>query len=312
MSLPIVTVFGGTGFLGRRIVRRLRDHEFAIRVASRHPDQGQRLFGPEDPQIAFTAVDVQSDQAVAAALEGAYAAVNAVSLYVERGGATYQAIHVAAARRVAAEARRIGLARFAHVSGIGSDPASPSRYIRKRGEGELAVQDAMPEALIIRPSVMFGPDDAFLSTILKLVRRLPIIPLFGRGDTRLQPVSVEDVAEGIARALQRTELQALTLECAGPHVYRYRELLGVVGRAVGRRPLLMPTSFAAWRALAQVCERLPSPPVTTNQIELMQVDNVASPDALGFAALGIAPQPVEVVLQGMLRSSAGPDHGRGI
>ena len=139
-----------------------------------------------------------------------YAAVNAVSLYVEHGQETFHSVHVESARRVATQAHRAGVQRLAHVSGIGSDAASPSLYIRKRGEGELATCAAFADAILIRPAVMFGPDDAFLSIILKLLRRLPIYPMFGRGLTRLQPAYVEDVAEAIARVLQGTESRAIT------------------------------------------------------------------------------------------------------
>lgn len=300
MSLPLVTVFGGTGFLGRRVVRHLRGHAFAVRVASRRPERGRDLFGPDDPAIESVPADIHDGASVASALAGAYGAVNAVSLYVERGGETFQAVHVDGARRVADQARRAEVQRLAHVSGVGSDPGSASLYIRKRGEGELAVRDAFPGAILIRPTVMFAPDDAFLSAILRLLRRFPALPMFGRGETRLQPAYVEDVAEAVARALQRTELSAVTLECGGPSVYRYEALLRIVAAEAGRRPLLVPTPFALWRALAQACERLPKPPITTNQVELMQLDNVASPQLPGFAELGIAPQPLEGVLQRMI------------
>jgi NADH dehydrogenase len=301
MTLPLVTVFGGTGFLGGRVVRHLRNHGFAVRVASRRPDRGRRLFGLEDSHIHLVAADIHEGPSISAALAGAYGLVNAVSLYVERGGETFETVHVTGARRVAAQAKLSGVERLAHVSGIGSDPSSPSLYVRKRGEGEVAVQDAFPGAVMIRPAVMFGPDDAFLSVILRLLRRFPAYPMFGRGETRLQPAYVEDVAEAIARVLPRTELQAMSLEFGGPHVYRYKELLGVIAAELGRHPLLVPTSFAVWRALARVCERLPNPPITTNQVELMQRDNVASERPPGFAELGIAPQALEGVLQRMIR-----------
>ena len=135
--------------------------------------------------------------------------VNAVSLYVEHGRETFHSVHVEASQRVAVQAHRAGVERLVHVSGIGSDAASPSLYIRKRGEGELAVRTAFADATIIRPAVMFGPDDAFLTTILKLLRRLPIYPMFGRGLTRLQPAYVNDVAEAIATVLQGTERHAI-------------------------------------------------------------------------------------------------------
>src|ERR1700704_3142579 len=223
-----VTVFGGTGFLGRRIVRHLRSHGFPVRIASRHPDRGHRQVGPDDPQLQSVGANIHDERSVADALAGAYAAVNAVSLYVEHGQDTFHSVHVEAAQRIAAQAHRAGVVRLVHVSGIGADAASPSRYIRKRGEGELAVRAAFADALLIRPAVMFGTDDVFLTTILKLLGRLPIYPMFGRGLTRLQPAYVEDVAEAIARALQRTEMHAITFECGGPRVYSYEELLRAV------------------------------------------------------------------------------------
>src|SRR5713226_4271202 len=188
-----VTVFGGTGFLGRRIVRHLRSRGFPVRIASRHPDRGYRQFGPDDPQLLSVGADINDKRSVADALAGAYGVVNAVSLYVEHGRETFHSVHVESAQRVAAQARRAGVDRLIHISGIGADVASQSRYIRKRGEGELAVRAAFVEAIFIRPAVMFGPDDAFLTTVLKLLRQLPVYPMFGRGLTRLQPAYVEDV-----------------------------------------------------------------------------------------------------------------------
>ena len=182
-----VTVFGGTGFLGRRIVRHLRFREFSVRIASRHPDRGHRLFGPDDPQLQSVEADVHDERSVADALAGAYGVANAVSLYLERGQETFHSVHVESAQRVAAQAHRAGVERFVHISGIGADAASQSRYIRKRGEGELVVRAAFRDAIVIRPAVMFGPDDAFLTSRLKLLRRRPIYPMFGLGLTRLQP-----------------------------------------------------------------------------------------------------------------------------
>ncbi len=211
-----VAVFGGTGFLGRCIVRHLRYREFSVRIASRHPDRGHRLFGPDDPQLQSVEADVHDERSVADALAGAYGVVNAVSLYLERGQETFHSVHVEAAQRVAAQAQRAGVERLVHVSGIGADRASPSRYIRKRGEGELAVRAAFADALFVRPAVIFGPDDAFLTTILKLLRQLPIYPMFGRGRTRLQPAYVEDVAEAVARVMGRAETPLTIFEFGGP------------------------------------------------------------------------------------------------
>jgi NADH dehydrogenase len=181
VSDRVVTVLGGTGFLGRRIVRHLRLHGFCVRVASRHPDHGQALFPPDGSQLRSIKADVHDERSVADALADAYGAVNAVSLYIEQGQETFHSVHVEPAQRVAAQAQRAGVKRLIHVSGIGAAPSSPSLYVRKRGEGELAVQEAFTDAILIRPAVMFGPDDAFPNTILKLLERLPIYPMFGNG-----------------------------------------------------------------------------------------------------------------------------------
>jgi uncharacterized protein YbjT (DUF2867 family) len=295
-----VTVFGGTGFLGHRVVRHLRRQRFSIRIASRHPDRGRELFGPDDQHLQSVEANIHNDQSVTNALAGTYAVVNAVSLYVEHGQETFHSVHVEAAERVAAQARRAGVERLAHVSGIGSDASSPSLYIRKRGEGELVVRNSFADAVLIRPAVMFGPDDAFLTTILKLLGRLPIYPMFGRGLTRLQPAYVEDVAEAIVRALQRTEMREITFECGGPRVYTYGELLRTIAYEAKLKPMLFPIPFAAWHALARLAEMLPNPPITRNQVELMQLDNVSSPEVPGFGELGISPHSIEEILREIL------------
>src|SRR5215831_14210215 len=239
-----VTVFGGTGFLGRRVVRHLRAHEFSVRIVSRHPDRGHRLFGLDDPHLQSIGANIHDERSVADALAGAFGAVNAVSLYVEHGRETFDSVHVESAQRVAAQAHQAGVERVAHVSGIGADSVSQSLYIRKRGEGELAVRASFADALLIRPAVMFGPDDAFLTTILKLLRRLPIYPMFGRGLMRLQPAYVEDVAEVIVRVMQRAETPATIFELGGPRVYSYEELLRAVARQAGLAPRLIPVPLA--------------------------------------------------------------------
>jgi uncharacterized protein YbjT (DUF2867 family) len=296
----IVTVFGGTGFLGRRVVRYLRKSEFSVRIASRHPDRARKLFGSDDLRLETIEADIHQEQAVADAVAGVYGVVNAVSLYVEHAQETFQSVHVEAAQRVAAQATRAGVTRLTHVSGIGSDAASQSLYIRKRGEGELVTRAAFAGATLIRPAVMFGPDDAFLTIILRRLLQLPVYPMFGRGLTRLQPAYVEDVAEAIARTLQGTETYAITYECGGPHIYSYEELIRTIAREAGLRPMLIPVPFAAWYVLAWAFEMFPNPLITRNQVELMQADNVVSPGMPGFRELGILPHSVHDILQELL------------
>ncbi|MDI4235181.1 complex I NDUFA9 subunit family protein [Bradyrhizobium sp. Arg237L] len=293
-------MFGGTGFLGNRIVRHLCSHEFPVRIGSRHPDRAQRQSGPEKQQLQFIEANIHDERSVANALVGAYGVINAVSLYRERGSETFHSVHVEAAQRVAAEARRAGVKRLVHVSGIGADAASPSRYVRKRGEGERAVRAEFPDAVLVRPAVMFGPDDAFLSTILKLLRQFPIYPMFGRGRTRLQPAYVEDVADAVARLVERAETHPTVFEFGGPTAYSYEQLLRAIAHQAGLAPLLIPVPFVVWHALAWAAEMLPDPPLTRNQVELMQIDTVSSPEMPGFAELGISPHSIEEILRSML------------
>jgi uncharacterized protein YbjT (DUF2867 family) len=201
MSSQRVTVFGGTGFLGRHIVRHLLDADLAVRIASRHPDSAHSLFSGDVSGIESLHADVNDDSSVARGVAGAWAVVNAVSLYVERGKYTFRSVHVEAAKRIAMLARQAGAETLVHISGIGADAGPASAYIRSRAEGEAAVRAAFPSAKLVRPAVMFGPGDAFLTPLLAMLRRTPVFPMFGSGATRLQPAYVEDVAEAIVRIL---------------------------------------------------------------------------------------------------------------
>lgn len=292
-----VTVLGGTGFLGRRVVHALLGHGFFVRVAVRDPGDARGLFNERAPLEALEA-DVGDDSTVAAAVSGAWAVVNAVSLYVERGGHTFRSIHVEGAARVANSARRAGVARLVHVSGIGSNAHARSAYIRSRGEGEDAVRRAFPNAVIVRPSVMFGPDDAFLTSLARMLRVSPVFPLFGTGNTRLQPAHVEDVAEAIARILEYSQPPAPIYELGGPRVIAYKALLKEIAAHAGVRRLLLPVPFAVWRVLAAGAGMLPNPPLTEGQVALMRRDNVAARDLPGFDALEIAPRDIGTVLGG--------------
>jgi uncharacterized protein YbjT (DUF2867 family) len=305
MSSLRVTVFGGTGFLGRRIVRHLHDADFAVRIAARHPERGRLLFPGDVPDIETVRADANDDASVATAVSGAWAVVNALSLYVEHGSCTFQSVHVKAAKRVALLARQAGAETFVHVSGIGADAGSASPYIRSRGQGEAAVLDAFPSARVIRPAVMFGSGDALLTPLLTMLRHMPVFPMFGRGETRLQPAYVEDVAEAIVRVL-RAPTARRPYELAGPRVYTYQELLRAIAASTDTRPYLVPFPFSLWHVIGYVSEALPSPPITRNQVELMERDNIADPDAPGFEALQISPQAIENILPQMLQTLAPP------
>ena len=291
------TVFGGTGFVGRRIVRHLRETGTRVRIVSRRRKPG------EDAGIEQIAADAHDERSVEAAVIGADGVVNAISLYVEHGRDTFHSVHVETAAKIARAARQAGVRRFVHLSGIGANTASPSPYIRSRGEGEAGVQTAFPGAVIVRPAVMFAADDAFLTTILRLLRSLPAYPIFGDGRTRLQPVYVDDVATAIAQILRQSQKLYPVYELGGPRVYSYEELLRTIARIAGLRPVLMRMPFAFWNALAGLAEMLPGVPLTRNQVELMQIDTTASERLPGFRTLGISPRSLEDELEVMLRQN---------
>jgi uncharacterized protein YbjT (DUF2867 family) len=230
-----VTVFGGTGFLGRHVVQRLLEADHPVRVASRHPKRAAALFPGVHLGIESAYADINDDGSVATAVAGVIGVVNAVSLYMETGQQTFHTVHVEGAARVARLAREAGVARLIHVSGLGSDAKSTSPYIRSRGEGERVVREAFPAATLIRPSVIFGRGDAFVSPIC--------------GQTRLQPAYVEDVAEAITRVMQELDSK-LCYELGGPRVYTYRSLLEVIAQSLGTKPLLIPVPFDLWRIFA--------------------------------------------------------------
>jgi uncharacterized protein YbjT (DUF2867 family) len=295
--MSTIVVFGGGGFLGRRLVDRLTAEGMTVRVAVRHPDHARfDLRSMDFDRVTVIPADVCDRASVAAALAGADAAVNAVSTYVEKGGVTFQAVHVRGAENVAREAAAAGVARLVLVSGIGADLDSRSPYIRARGSGELVVRQAFPGATIVRPGAMFGPGDALFGTLADLARLLPILPLIGGGYTRLQPVFVEDVAEAIASILGDPETVGRTYELAGPRVYTLRELVSMTLYLMGKWRLLIPVPFAVAEAQARLFELLPNPPLTTGQVDLLKADNVASGSLPGFQELKIQPKPVEQVV----------------
>jgi uncharacterized protein YbjT (DUF2867 family) len=288
--MMLVTVFGGTGFLGRRIVEHLIREKATCRVAVRNPDRAEALAsGLDVNRVIPVAADVRDPSTVAAAIANAQGVVNAVSAYVEKGGVTYSAVHVHGAGNIARACRQHGVARLVHISGIGADPASHSAYIRARGLGELAVQEAFPSATVLRPSVMFADDGGLLSGLEKIARSTPVIPLIGTGATRVQPVHVNDVAEAVYRALRDAGCAGKTYELGGPDIYTIREIFEMVLANVGRPHRLISVPFALASPLARLLELLPGAPLTVAQVDLLRDDNVTGPGATGFADLGISP-----------------------
>lgn len=294
-----VTVFGGSGFLGRLIVERLSAAAIPVRIATRRPQRtggSEALGARRNGSIEWVRADIQDQASVAAAVAGARGVVNAVSLYVERDDLTFRSIHVDGARTVALQAKNAGVPVLVHISGLGADPASLSPYIRSRGEGEAAVRECFERPSILRPSVMFGVDDAFLNGLARLVSVFLVIPLFGDGSTRLQPVWVGDVAAAAARLFDGAIDRAPIYELGGPQVYAYRDLIDLIAERLGRHRLLPSLPFEAWRLIAAAGRFVPGFPVSGPQVDLMRKDNVVDPGCPSFADLKIDPKPMESVL----------------
>ncbi|MBS9405127.1 complex I NDUFA9 subunit family protein [Halomonas sp. TRM85114] len=300
MPAQLITVFGGTGFLGRAIVRELVDAGQRVRIAARHPVMPLHTEGGE--AIELVRADIRESRSVKAAVGGADSVVNAVSLYVEQPGASFETIHVEGAARLASLARQAGIERLVHISGIGARTDSPSPYVRARAEGESAVLEALPGAIIVRLSVLFGPDDAFLTTLAGLTR-MPVIPLFGHGHTRLQPVHVTDVARALIRLLGEPLTQRRLFELGGPDVMRYRDILTLLMAHLHRERPLVPLPFFVWRVLAATTSLMKDPPLTTDQVILMQQDTLASRDVGTFRDLGIVPRSLRDSLPTCLPNS---------
>jgi len=285
-----VIVLGGTGFLGRRVVRKLLEHGRTVGVATRLPEKVARPTDSLDRGAHLVQVDIRDRDTLTRALEGAGAVINCVGLYVETRAESFRDVHVEGARAVAEIVKAHGVQHLVHISGIGVDRGSPSAYIRARAEGEDDVRRAFPAATILRPSAMFSRDGAFFGALDAIVRRLPVVPLFGNGGTRLQPVLVGDVAEAACRALERGNAPGSVFELGGPEVFTYREIVERLAARAGRRRLFLPVPFALWRALAAMASLLPQPPLTPAQVALMQRDNVVGDGVATFAGLSIAPR----------------------
>ena len=288
MAERLVTVLGGTGFLGRHIVRCARNAGYKVRIAARHP--GPQRSASKNPGIEQIVTDVRDPEAVAGAVRGADGVVNVVGLYVESRDESFEMVHVIGAGHVANAAKRMG-ARLVHISGIGVDRRSPSPYVRARALGEERVLDAYPESVILRPSALFGHGDALLSAMKPLVKWLPVIPLFEEGRSRMQPVHADDVARAVTAALERPEVAGGVYELGGPDVLTYRELLEGIAASLGRRRRYLPVKLRTWKLLAM----LPGAPVTRDQIELLRRDNIVQADRT-FEDLGIDTASLQHVL----------------
>ena len=293
----IVTIFGGSGFLGRHVVRHFTRQGWQVRVAGRHPSKARYLQPLGDVgQIMPIRGDLQDDELVAAAVDGAEVVINLCGILFERGRQSFEAVHHLGAERVAKAAASAGARSLVQISAIGADSASLSEYARSKAAGELAVQAAFPNAVILRPSIVFGPDDDFFNRFAAMARLSPFLPLIGGGQTRFQPVYVGDVAQAIYQAAGDSTCFGRIYELGGPQVFTFAELLALMLRHIRRRRLLLPIPFWLAEIQARVLELLPVPLLTRDQVQLLRYDNLASAAYPGLEELGVQPTAVEVVL----------------
>jgi NADH dehydrogenase len=300
----LITVFGGSGFVGRHLVRALAKRHYRIRVAVRRPD----LAGHLQPlgrvgQIHAVQANVRHAGSVEAAVRDADVVVNLVGILFERGRQRFEAVQASGAEHVALAAAAHD-ARMVQISAIGADQNSASAYARTKAQGEQAVLTAAPHGTIFRPSILFGPEDDFFNKFAALARILPALPLVGGGAMRFQPVFVGDVAEAIARAVDGRAKDGTIYEVGGPDVRSFKELLEYVLAVTGRRRLLIPLPFAIARLQAMVLQLLPKPLLTPDQVELLRSDNVVSNEAeregRTLRGLGIEPVAMETVVPSYL------------
>ncbi len=290
-------ILGGNGFIGRYVVKRLAERGDVLTVGGRRAAAAKFLKLKGDVgQVGLVNIAIDDEALLPAFVANNDAVVNLVGILHESGGQRFDRVHHVGPARLARLAREAGVARFVHISAIGADPRSTSAYARTKAAGEEAVRDAFPTATILRPSVVFGPEDQFFNRLAALAMISPVVPVIGGGETRFQPVYVGDVADAVVRCIDDSTTAGRTYELGGPKVYSLRALTELLLAEIHRRRYLLDLPFGLASLQARLMSLLPNPPLTPDQVEMLKRDNVVSSGALTLATLGIAPTPVEAIL----------------
>ena len=298
----LVTIYGGSGFVGRYIARRLAKAGWRVRVAVRRPNEAMHVkpYGVVG-QVEPVFCNIRDDASVRAVMNGADAVVNCVGTFDRKGRNSFDAVQHQGAARIARIAAEEGVQRMVHISAIGADPESASVYAQTKAKGERAILQAMPDAVILRPSVIFGPEDAFFNRFAGMTRFSPVLPVVG-ADTKFQPVYVDDVAHAAALAVEGKANPGI-YELGGPDVNSFRELMQEMLEVIRRRRLIVNIPFRIAAIMAGGMEigqtlslGLIPPQITSDQVRSLRVDNVVSEGARGFADLGIKPTATEAIL----------------
>ncbi len=301
----LITIIGGSGFVGRHVVRALARRGYRIRVACRRPD----LAGHLQPlgntgQIMAVQANVRYPASVAAACEGAFAVINLTGVLYSAGAQSFDSVHVFGAEASAKAAKAAKARLFIQMSAIGADANSPAEYARSKAEGEKRARANFPGAIVLRPSIVFGPEDSFFNRFADMARFSPFLPLIGGGETRFAPVFAGDVGEAIARLVDAGEATGETYELGGPEVFTFRQLMQFTLDTISRNRLLLNVPWSVAKLQAAVLGLLPKPLLTSDQVELLKTDNVVSEAAARegrtLQGLGIAPQGIEGIVPGYL------------
>src|SRR6266478_8838079 len=297
MNKHRAAILGGNGFIGRYIVKRLAERGDVLTVGGRRAAAAKFLKLKGDVgQVGLVNIRIDDEALLPAFVANNDAVVNLVGILHESGGQRFDRVHHVGPARLARLAREAGVARFVHISAIGADPRSTSAYARTKAAGEEAVRDAFPTATILRPSVVFGPEDQFFNRLAALAMISPVVPVIGGGETRFQPVYVGDVADAVIRVIDDSATAGRTYELGGPKVYAFRALIELLLAEIRRKRLLIDVPFGLAALQARLMSILPNPPLTPDQVELLKSDNIVSSAAMSLASLEIAPTPVEIIL----------------
>jgi uncharacterized protein YbjT (DUF2867 family) len=298
MNIKQVTVFGGSGFIGRAIVRALAQEGYLVRVACRRIELAESLKTAGDVgQITLRRANLRMPESVAIAIAGSQAVINAAGIPFQRGRQRYQTVHVAGARTIADAASAAGVQRLIHLSGIGvENRSSRNRYVQSKVEAEDAIIAGFESATILRPSVVFGPDDAMFNRLAKIAAQAPFMPVVGSGKARVQPVFAGDVGSAAVAVLKRPDTAKSVFELGGPRVYTYREIANLTLREIGRDKPIISVPAGLMKIAGFFAEFLPVPPLTHDQVDLLVHDNVVRGGAKTLADLGIVPTAAEIIL----------------
>ncbi len=306
MGIKQVTVFGGSGFIGQAIVRALAAEGYLVKAAARRLELAEPLKTAGRPgQVTLVRADLHAPESVVAAISGSQAVVNAAGARFEKGGQTYDAVDAAGSRTVAEAASVCGAERLILISSIDADNrGSAIGYLRSKTKGEDAAIKAFEGATILRPSAVFGAGDMFFTGLAQLAASSWFVPLVGTGTTRWQPVYVGDIGKAVAAALRSPDTAGRVFELGGPRVYSFRELVDLTQREIASKRPVVPLPVGLMKGIGWLAQQVAllgmTPPMTRTQVEVMTLDNVVSPDALGLADLGIVPTALEAVLPGYI------------